>query len=144
MSKENIQDEIEDDVRKVFNKMEKTFHEYFGKHCPTFDPECYQCKANLIFSNFKKKLWDEHVKDTNPSVSAPNHSPQELPTALKASSPSSVGVIGNEDTSKSKGCGKMYCAECGEIDKLHSAYCIEHGRSTHKICGDGGYCKGEK
>ena len=141
MSKENIQDEIEDDVRKVFNKMEKTFHEYFGKHCPTFDPECYQCKANLIFSNFKKKLWDEHVKDTNPSVSAPNHSPQELPTALKASSPSSVGVIGNEDTSKSKGCGKMYCAECGEIDKLHSAYCIEHGRSTHKICGDGGYCK---
>ena len=89
-----------------------------------------------------KEVYKEN--DLNPSVSAPNHSPQELPTALKASSPSSVGVIGNEDTSKSKGCGKMYCAECGEIDKLHSAYCIEHGRSTHKICGDGGYCKGEK
>lgn len=46
------------------------------------------------------------------------------------------------------GCGKMYCAiiddetgkVCGEIDNSHSAYCIKHGRSTHKICGDEGLC----
>ncbi len=36
-----------------------------------------------------------------------------------------------------KGCGKMYCAieHCGRIDESHSAYCSEHGRSSHKICG---------
>lgn len=31
--------------------------------------------------------------------------------------------------------GKMYCAikGCGKIDETHSAYCIKHGRSLHKI-----------
>ena len=28
---------------------------------------------------------------------------------------------------------EMYCLECGEIDKSHTAYCIKHGRSSHKI-----------
>ena len=45
-------------------------------------------------------------------------------------------------TKNKKGCGKMYCAieGCGKIDESHTAYCIEHGRSVHNICGENGLC----
>ena len=58
-----IQEEIEEGVRKVFDKMEKPFHKYFGEACPVFDPECQQCKSNIIFSKFKQELWKECVKE---------------------------------------------------------------------------------
>ena len=34
--------------------------------------------------------------------------------------------------------GEMYCAieECGLVDKTHTAYCIKHGRSVHRIKGE--------
>ena len=34
--------------------------------------------------------------------------------------------------------GQMYCAVegCGLVDDTHSAHCIKHGRSTHKIKGE--------
>ncbi len=34
--------------------------------------------------------------------------------------------------------GEMYCAVegCGLVDETHSAHCIKHGRSTHKIKGE--------
>ena len=66
-----IQDEIENDVRKVFDKMEKPFHDYFGKLCPVFEPECVGCQANFIFSKFKKELWEECVRDKQEGKSAP-------------------------------------------------------------------------
>ena len=28
---------------------------------------------------------------------------------------------------------EMYCAICGEVDKSHTAYCVKHGRSPHKM-----------
>jgi len=28
---------------------------------------------------------------------------------------------------------EMYCAICGEVCKSHTAYCVRHGRSTHKM-----------
>lgn len=52
---------IEEDVGNMFTKMEKPFHEYYGEHCPVFDPECLQCKATLIFAKFKKELWEQCV-----------------------------------------------------------------------------------
>ena len=57
-------------------------------------------------------------------------------------------VIGNihknpEMLEEKKGCGKMYCAieGCGRVDETHTAHCIIHNRSLHKICGENGYCK---
>lgn len=37
------------------------------------------------------------------------------------------------------GCGKMYCfiEGCGEYDETHTAYCVKHGRSPHRICSEG-------
>ncbi|KKN67015.1 hypothetical protein LCGC14_0465690 [marine sediment metagenome] len=40
------------------------------------------------------------------------------------------------DMRETKGCGKMFCLVCDEEDKLHSAYCSKHQRSTHYICGE--------
>ena len=49
--------------------------------------------------------------------------------------------LGNEDK---VGCRKMFCfiEGCGKIDETHTAYCIKHGRSPHRICGESEYlCK---
>ncbi len=45
--------------------------------------------------------------------------------------------------SETKGCGQMYCTveSCGNIDGTHSAYCSDHHRSIHKICGETGVCE---
>ncbi len=50
-----------------------------------------------------------------------------------------------EDLEEKKGCGKMYCAVegCGKIDESHTAYCSEHSRSFHKICGEKSGISGE-
>lgn len=61
--KKSIQTDIEEDVEKVFKKMDITFSSYFGKMCPEFNLDCVQCRANLIYNNFKSRLWEELVRD---------------------------------------------------------------------------------
>jgi hypothetical protein len=35
-----------------------------------------------------------------------------------------------------QGCGQMFCKLCGYVDETHTAYCSNHGRSYHLICGE--------
>lgn len=39
--------------------------------------------------------------------------------------------------------GEMYCAVegCGRVDETHTAHCLKHGRSVHKIKKDGSTAK---
>lgn len=62
MKEKSIQEEMEKDTNKMFNKMDKIFNEYFGKMCPDFNPDCIQCKMNLVYNNFKKQIWEEFIK----------------------------------------------------------------------------------
>ncbi len=59
---EEIQEEIEKDVEKIFKKMDKLMEDYYGKMCPEFEKDCCQCRANLIYNNFKSRMWEELVK----------------------------------------------------------------------------------
>ena len=58
----NIQEEIEKEYLDLTKKMDKLFEKPFGKMCPDFEPGCAQCRANLIYNNFKKELFDTFVK----------------------------------------------------------------------------------
>lgn len=60
--KRTIQEEIEADYYRLFMKIDKIFEKEFGKMCPEFEPNCFQCKAHLIYNNFKKDLYDTFVK----------------------------------------------------------------------------------
>ena len=61
-SKKSIQDEIEEGVEEVFKKTDIAFFNYFGKMCPTFEKDCVQCRANLIYNDFKSRIWEELVR----------------------------------------------------------------------------------
>ena len=54
----NIDKEIERDTEKVLKKIDKIFYDYYGKMCPEFEKDCIQCRANLVYNNFKNKLWE--------------------------------------------------------------------------------------
>ena len=60
--KKTIQEDIEENYRRLIKNMNKLFEKEFGKMCPDFEPGCIQCRANLIYNNFKKELYDAFVK----------------------------------------------------------------------------------
>lgn len=43
---------------KLIMKMDKIFEKEFGKMCPEFESACVQCRAHLIYNNFKKELYE--------------------------------------------------------------------------------------
>jgi len=51
-----------DDLEKFFTKIDKIWQSEFGKECPDFYPNCFQCKMNLIYNKFKQDVFDEVVK----------------------------------------------------------------------------------
>lgn len=50
-----------EELEKVFDKMDKIWHKYFGKECREFCPNCAQCKMALIYNSFKQRVFDECV-----------------------------------------------------------------------------------
>jgi hypothetical protein len=60
--KKTIQEDIEENYRKLIKNIDKLFEKEFGKMCPDFDCECIQCRVHLIYNNFKKELWNTFVK----------------------------------------------------------------------------------
>ncbi len=60
--KRTIKEDIETTYEKLVEKLDKIFEKEFGKMCPDFNVNCAQCRANLIYNNFKKELHDEFVK----------------------------------------------------------------------------------
>ena len=59
---DELQKDIEEDTLKFFNQMDKPFFKYFGEACPEFEPDCVQCKVNLLYRDFKLKLWEKFVR----------------------------------------------------------------------------------
>lgn len=53
---------MEEEFEKLIKKIDKIFEKEFGKMCPDFNPNCVQCRTNLIYNNFKKELYEEFVK----------------------------------------------------------------------------------
>ncbi len=60
--KKTIQEEIEQDTEKMFEKIDKIIEKQFGKMCPEFEKDCIQCKVHLAYNEFKNRIWQEHVK----------------------------------------------------------------------------------
>jgi aspartate-semialdehyde dehydrogenase len=60
--KKSIQEEMEEGAEEVFKKMDIAFFKYYGKMCPQFEKDCVQCRANLIYNNFKSRIWEELVR----------------------------------------------------------------------------------
>ncbi|KKN07402.1 hypothetical protein LCGC14_1067270 [marine sediment metagenome] len=58
----NIDQEIRNDLERIFRKFDKELEKYIGKMCPEFNPECSQCRLNLIYNKFKKETYDEMLK----------------------------------------------------------------------------------
>jgi len=58
-----IQEDIKEEYEELVKKFDKIFKEYFGKMCPEFQQNCFQCRINLIYNKFKKELFDEYVGD---------------------------------------------------------------------------------
>ncbi|MBM3234354.1 hypothetical protein FJZ19_04660 [Candidatus Pacearchaeota archaeon] len=61
--KKKIQEEIEQDFEKFIKRIDKIFEKEFGKMCPDFEPSCIQCRANLIYNQFKKNLFEEFIQE---------------------------------------------------------------------------------
>ena len=58
----SIDEEIRNDLGNIFKKFDKALEKYIGKMCPDFDPNCIQCRLNLIYNKFKKDFFDEMLK----------------------------------------------------------------------------------
>jgi len=51
-----------DNLEKFFKKIDKIWQKEFGKECPEFCPNCFQCKFSLIYNKFKQDVFDEVLK----------------------------------------------------------------------------------
>ena len=60
--KTSIDEEIRKDLKKIFKKFDNELEKYIGKMCPEFDPNCSQCRLNLIYNKFKIEFFDEMLK----------------------------------------------------------------------------------
>lgn len=62
MKKKTIQEKIEQTTEKMFKQMDKVIEKQWGKMCPEFELDCFQCRFHLAYNQFKDKIWQMHVR----------------------------------------------------------------------------------